>query len=361
MEPHLLAQRTKGQGSAPVLPQGTGQPAWPLEDHRCGPDPGRHAALQRAASGWAHTAGDTPAQKLPPKVTEARFQTSLLKSFLPLWTSWKTTALVCIFLHIPVATDAWKSGNPAQILTGKGEDKKSWVPPSYVPDPFNFDFYFLSRVFHLLDKVTWPGSQGVPRHLPFVTKPKRRDNSCWCLRQQREFSAASRFSVQNNHGWGGRKSPVSQTYSSRLSPYSRARQVRTHLSPGLQGQVGQRPLVALLKRCCGSPRPRPPSHPHTAQTLSGLFSSGGVWGRKSHLRTRGTEKEVTLLEGPTRSTTQSPVTVLKTTETSNRKRRLHAVSNNRKHVLWVFFFNKVKAILRCLTIKRYREKRSFSI
>ena len=57
VEPHLLAQRTKGQGSAPVLPQGTGQPAWPLEDHRCGPDPGRHAALQRAASGWAHTAG----------------------------------------------------------------------------------------------------------------------------------------------------------------------------------------------------------------------------------------------------------------------------------------------------------------
>ena len=152
-------------------------------------------------------------------------------------------------------------------------------------------------------------TQGVPHHLPFVTKPKR-DYSCWCLRQQREFSVASRLRTQNHHGWGGRKSHTSQTYSCRLSPDFRARQVRTHLSPGLQGHVGQRPLVAPIGRCCRgvlhTAAPRTPPR-HLLQTLAGLLSRGAAWGRKSHPRTPGTEEEVTLLEGPTRSTAQSAV------------------------------------------------------
>lgn len=150
------------------------------------------------------------------------------------------------------------------------------------------------------------------------------------------------FKVQcSKQPWmGWKEEPRVTDLFLQAEPLLRARQVRTHLSPGLQGQIGQRPLVALLEGCCGSPRPRPPPHPHTRQTPTGLLSRGGVWGRKSHLRTRGTEEEVTLLEGPTRSTTQSPVTVLKTTETSKRKGRLHAVSNNHTHVLWFFFLTR---------------------
>ena len=93
--------------------------------------------------------------------------------------------------------------------------------------------------------------------------------------------------------------------------------------PGLPREAGENPPVsrssrtgraappggpdwAMLPR---SPTHRPPSTPprHTQQTLAGLLSRGAAWGRKLHPRTPGTEEELTLLEGPTRSTAQSTV------------------------------------------------------
>lgn len=147
-----------------------------------------------------------------------------------------------------------------------------------------------------------------------MTKPKRRDYSCWCLRQQREFSVASRLRTQNHHGWGGRKSHASTD-------------LFLQAEPGLPSKAGENPPVsrssrtgraappggpdwAMLPRSPTHRRPHPPAPrpappPPANPGRASLW--GGAWGRKSHLRTPGTEEEVTLLEGPTRSTAQSAV------------------------------------------------------
>lgn len=104
--------------------------------------PGEARALPKSLLGLGtHRRGHTRSE-VPPRVREARFQTSVLKSFLPLWTSWKTTALICIFLHIPVAADVWKSGNLAQILTGKGKTRSHGCPPRMCPIPLTLIFIF---------------------------------------------------------------------------------------------------------------------------------------------------------------------------------------------------------------------------
>lgn len=186
-----------------------GSPAWPLEDGRCGPDPGGGLPRPSKSLLWlgTHRRGHTRSEV--PKVG-ARFQTSVLKSFLPLWTSWRNNSSHLYLPTCPVATDVWKSGNPAQILTGKGKTEVMGAPPHMCPIPLTLIFIFSFQGFPFARQGDLARIQGIPRHLPFVTKPKT--GLFLFAVSDSNLRVLSCFKVQcsNNHGWGGRKSPVSE-------------------------------------------------------------------------------------------------------------------------------------------------------
>lgn len=118
--------------------------------------------------------------------------------------------------------------------------------------PFHFDFYLLSGVFYLPAKMTWIGPRGVPRHLPFVTKAKELDHSCWRNSPQRFFLFQGPVPKMHQALQGGRalrSGPVPSPAEPQLPGKD---QWRPHGSPHLHRWAGWRPLVALLEQGSGS-------------------------------------------------------------------------------------------------------------
>ena len=216
----------------------------------------------------------------------------------------------------------------------KGEDKKSWVPPSYVPDPFNFDFYFLSRVFHLLDKVTWPGSKG-SHVICLLWQSPIRDYSC--LLSQTATRVLSCFKVQcSKQPWMAWKEEPCVTdlllqaelllpsKAGDNPPVSRSSRTGRVAPPG-------GPAWAMLRES-PSPPPTPPTHPANPDRAS---LKGRDLGEEITSEDPGDWSDPALRAYTVHHS--EPCHGVKTTETSNRKGRLHAVSNNRMHVLFFFF------------------------
>lgn len=78
----------------------------------------------------------------------------------------ESIALICIFLHIRLQP---MFGN-RESCSNLTERKTEVTVPPYVPDPFNFDFYFSFQGFHFMSRGDLAGIKD-PKY-PFVTKPR---------------------------------------------------------------------------------------------------------------------------------------------------------------------------------------------